>query len=350
MKHLPFNSIYLPNFEVVEQRVGNFSFFPHTEQLPKLLRALNFTFHAVLPDRIARVDRRAKDLQKIEKHAAALMFCNQFNAARGDDLRLQALTDKDLVARISIVQQIIEHTPKGQLHRFKFYGGDDFFTDIYLNGKGIVFSGHAVARFFERVPNPVGTDLTCLFEVIYGSPTVAMHCDSSLAFVYDYQGSVIALPVREQEKEFIFATCLSINEINRLEPILPPPIFNLHYDPVYTEPVVRNWDVNAQVQMLLNSWQRKVPVPPPEKTEIDEMSWPEFAHKISDLTRYCGSGEDSRFLFLDNIPGPCTMRLRPGGQEKRHIILEDVKRLHPDDWERIIAEHQNGGQIINQEH
>jgi hypothetical protein len=321
MKHLPFNSIYLSNFEVVEQRVGNFSLFPHTEQLPKLLRALNYTFQVGLPDRIVRVDRRAKDLQKIEKHAAALMFCNQFNAARGDDLRLQALTDKDLVARISIVQQIVEHTSMGQLHRFKFYGGDDFFTDIYLNGKGIAFSGHAVARFFERVPNPVGTDLTCLFEVIYGSPTVAMRCDSSLAFVYDYERSVIALPVREQEKEFIFATCLSINEINRLEPILPPPVFNLHYDPEYSEPVIRNWDVIKQVELLFKSWQRKVPLPPPEKTEIDKMSWREFAPKISDLLKRCGCGEGSRFLFLDNIPGPCTMRLPSGKQEPRHTIM-----------------------------
>jgi hypothetical protein len=312
MKHLPFKSNLLPNFQVVEHRVGKFSYFPHTEQLPKLLHALNLSFYAGLPDRIARVDHRATDFQKIEKHSAALMFCNQFNAAREDDLRLQVLTDKDLVARISIVQQIIERTPKGQLHRFRFYGEDDFFTDIYLNGKGIAFSGHAVARFYERVPNPIGTDLTCLFEVIYGSPTVAILCNSRLAFIYDYQGSVIALPVREQENEFILPTCLSTKEINSLEPILPPPVFNLHYDPVYTEPVVRNWDVNAQVQMLLNSWQRKVPVPPPEKTEIDKMSWPEFAQKISDLTRQCGFGEGSRFLFLDNIPGPCTMRLSPG--------------------------------------
>ena len=312
MKHLPFKSNLLPKFHVVEQRVGDFSFFPRSDQLRQLLRALNITFHAGLPDRIARVDHRATDFQKIEKHDAALMFCNQFNAAREDDLRLQVLTDKDLVARISIVQQIIEHTPKGQLHRFKFYGGDDFFTDIYLNGKGIAFSGHAVARFFERVPNPVGTNLTCLFEVIFGSPAVAMHCGSSIAFVYDYERSVIALPVREQEKEFIFATCLSINEINRLEPILPPPVFNMHYDPEYTEPVIRNWDVIEQVNLLFKSWQRKVQLPPPEKTEIDEMSWHKFAHKISDLLKRCGYGEGSRFQFLDNIPGPCTMRLPSG--------------------------------------
>ena len=42
--YLPFNSKYLPDFQVVEEREGNISRFPHTDQLPKLLRALNLEF------------------------------------------------------------------------------------------------------------------------------------------------------------------------------------------------------------------------------------------------------------------------------------------------------------------
>ena len=41
MKHVPFQSNYRPDFEVVEERRGNLSLYPHTEQLPLLLRALN---------------------------------------------------------------------------------------------------------------------------------------------------------------------------------------------------------------------------------------------------------------------------------------------------------------------
>lgn len=74
-KSFPFHSPYLPNFQVVEQREGNISLFPHTEQLPKLLRALNMEFHAGLPAQIARVDNRAKDYVKLVKSMAALLFC-----------------------------------------------------------------------------------------------------------------------------------------------------------------------------------------------------------------------------------------------------------------------------------
>ena len=59
MQHRPFESIYRPDFEVVEQRRGHVSLFPHTDQLPLLLRALNLEFYGGLPGRIARVDRRA---------------------------------------------------------------------------------------------------------------------------------------------------------------------------------------------------------------------------------------------------------------------------------------------------
>jgi hypothetical protein len=66
--YLPFNSIYLPDFHVVEDWDGNISRFPHTAQLPKLCRALNLEFRSGLPDKIARVDHRANGFSKMQKH------------------------------------------------------------------------------------------------------------------------------------------------------------------------------------------------------------------------------------------------------------------------------------------
>ncbi len=57
-KHVPFASIYRPRFEVVEERRGNVSRYPHTEQLPLLLRALNLEFYTPLPGHIARTNKR----------------------------------------------------------------------------------------------------------------------------------------------------------------------------------------------------------------------------------------------------------------------------------------------------
>src|SRR6185312_12903906 len=121
-KHVPFDSIYRPDFEVVEERHGRLSLFPHTDQLPLLLRALNLEFYGALPDRIARVDKRADGFHKVMLRTAAMFYCNIFNKVRKDGLRLFWLSDADLVAQVTLVQQITEHHPLGKVHRFRFYG------------------------------------------------------------------------------------------------------------------------------------------------------------------------------------------------------------------------------------
>src|SRR5437588_627836 len=119
MKHIPFQSIYSEQFEVVEQKHGHVHFYPHTDQLPILLRALNLEFLGSLPDRIARVDKRADGFHKLLRRQAAMMFCGNINSSRTDQLRLFELPDSDLVSRLSIVQQISEDTPRGRTHRFQ---------------------------------------------------------------------------------------------------------------------------------------------------------------------------------------------------------------------------------------
>src|SRR5436190_11285409 len=130
MKHFPFQSIYRPDFEAVEERHGNVRLFPHTEQLPVLHRALNLEFSGPLPGRIARVDRRADGFHKLMLRSAALMYAAIVNAARQDGLRLFSLCDPDLVAKVALVQQITKDTRLGRCHRFRFYGGPDFSPEI----------------------------------------------------------------------------------------------------------------------------------------------------------------------------------------------------------------------------
>lgn len=342
-KYLPFNSKYLPNFQVVEQRDGNISRFPHTVQLPKLLRALNMEFSAGLPDKIVRVDHRASDLMKIQRHMAVLLFCSHINRARRDDLRLRALMDPNMVARVSIVQQITDHTELGQVHRFKFYAGDNFFTDIYLNRKRIAFAGHAIERFEERVPNHIGTDLTNLFDAFFGSPVVVMECNNTPSFVFEYDGSLIAFPIRTSttEPEYFLPTCLSGKEINQLELILPPPAYTPFYDSVKTEPQVRNWDPIKYALLLKEIWKRNEPLKTPEETAEHKLLWSAIGHIISDKLEREGHGEGSRILFRDNIPGHGIITLLPGQQENRHVEMDDLKRYIPDeDWEKVVPAHK----------
>ena len=55
MKHSPFQSSYLQDFVILEERHGNRTLYPRTDQLPLLARALRLEFHSMLPHRIARV-------------------------------------------------------------------------------------------------------------------------------------------------------------------------------------------------------------------------------------------------------------------------------------------------------
>src|SRR5687767_14257647 len=119
MKHRPFDSIYKENFEVVAERQGNVTLYPHTTQLPLLLRALNHEFYGALPPRIARVDQRANGYDKHVLKTAVLVYANGINASRKDDVRLFRVITKDMVARLSIVQQITESHRLGQAHRFR---------------------------------------------------------------------------------------------------------------------------------------------------------------------------------------------------------------------------------------
>lgn len=97
MTHSPFHSSYLTNFVVLEERHGPITYYPRTEQLPLLARALKSEFECMLPHRIARVDERATDFRKIERKFAVEGFCHVVNTARSDGLQLMPLLDADRV-------------------------------------------------------------------------------------------------------------------------------------------------------------------------------------------------------------------------------------------------------------
>ena len=309
MKHSPIESIYSENF-VVEHRVGQYSYRPHVGQLASIYRILNFEFRSGLPERIARVDRRGSAFDKMQLHLAAMTFCSFINARRSDGLRMHTLASEDLVARISIAQHITEHAPKGNLHRFKFFAGADFIKELYLNGKKLVFATHALERFSERVPHHLGTDVTGLFGSVLGCATIIMRCNSGTAFVYNYRGSIVAFPFEETSNEFLILTCLSINEIDKLEPLTPTEGYCPTYEPAPGQPLKRNWDVARWTWELMDAWHRKFPPQPPLLPVADKSTWSATAHRIKNKFESKGMNRNSMFEFYDYIPGPCTIRWR----------------------------------------
>ena len=263
MKHSPFQSIYRENFEVVEQRQGNLTFYPHNDQLPILARALNFEFYGGLPPKLARVDHRADGFHKIALKTAALMFGGYINGGRADQLRLFYYLTPDLVAKITLVQQITEHTRRGLHHRFRWYGTHEFFPDIYLSGKQLIFSDHVLQRFRARVPECVSDDMSTFLMLFFGTPIISMSVGPSRAFILEYMDSILAFTYEETASEYIVTTCLTIHEINTLIVELPPVAHNLHYGPAFTPPRLRHWFPTKYMHKLHECWKRKVPFAPP---------------------------------------------------------------------------------------
>ena len=343
MKHIPFDSIYREQFEVVEERHGRVSRFPHTEQLPLLLRALNLEFLGGLPGEIARVERRADGFHKILRYHAALNYCGNLNRARTDHLRLLHLFDHDLVARVSIVQQITESRPLGRVHRFRFYSGEDWFPEIRLSGKRIAFAEHVLQRFSTRVPNHLGEDLSHLLLAFFGTPIVSMPVGKSPAFVIQWHDSMLAFTYKETPDEFLITTCLTFNEINSLELRYPAYAYNLHFGEAFTKPRLRTWFPSHWMEDIHSRWKRKIPPPPPLERltglagrKLENWHW--FGHQVKDGVVANGHGPGSQICFTDQIPGPCIIEMKPGQTIPAIDEIALLKGWKPElDWEGMMA-------------
>jgi hypothetical protein len=338
MKHLPFQSIYRPNYEVVEQRAGNKRLYPHNDQLPVLLRALNLEFRNALPARLARADHRARDYDKVLLRCAALMFVATHNAARKDHLHLAALPDRNLVSRISIVQQITKQHRLGVSHRFRFYAGPDFFPEIYLNGRRVAFADHVLERFSTRVEKSDTSEaLTQFLLVFFGSPMISLPVGPGRGFIVPHGKSILAFPYKESAGEYFITTCLTLNEITSLRPDIPVMAVNLHYDPAFSRPKIRNWVPFSAMLDALKAYENKTPLelPKPHK----ERSWHHTASMVRDMCERVGAKQGSRLNFVDGIPGPNVLEIKPGEEERHYDEMNAYRRCDPNyDWPQLLAQ------------
>ena len=315
MKHEPFQSIFRPDFEVVEERQGHCRLYPHTAQLPLLHRALNLEFLGALPGHIARVDKRADGFHKIMLRRAALMFTGLINDARTDQLRLYAMPDADRVTRLAIAQQITENTPLGRVHRFRFYGPDGFFPEVRLSGKRIAFAEHVLQRFTERVPNAVGTDVTNLLLAFYGNNIIGLPVGPGRAFIMAYHDSILGFTYKETEDEYFLTTCLTVNEMSSLREETPVRAYDFHYGEAFTEPADRKEPIKA-MKDYIEIWRQRTPFSDDAlKTKAaakeKRLPWSRLAQRIRDIILIEGHGPGSEIEFVDYIPGPRLMEAYP---------------------------------------
>lgn len=329
IKHVPFESIYRQEYEVVEEHRGNLRLYPHTDQLPIISRAINLEFYGALPNKIAHVDHRADGFNKIVLHWATQMFCNALNGERSDNLRLQDMPDHHLVFKPTITQQITELTPRGPVHQFRFFCGDNFIPDIYLSGKSVCIADHVLQRFAKRVPGFLCNDLNLFFMIFYGAPVISMPVGPGRAFVATgLNESLLAFPYIETETEFLLTTCLTINEINSISSETPTRVLSWHYGPQFQPPRLRNWIPFRAAMFLMECWNKKNPLPPPVPWPQCFSNWHYMASCCREEIRRDGHAPGSSIQFLDRIPGPNIVMLGPDETELCH---EDwAARTQPD--------------------
>lgn len=321
MKHLPFQSKYRQDFQVVEERRGNVSLYPHTEQLPLLSRALDLEFYNALPGRVARTDHRGDMFRKMMLADAARIFCTHINRDRPDDVQLFRYETPELVAKVTVVQHIKESSARGLAHHFRLFSGTDFVPDIHLNGRRIVFAGHVLERFSKRVPHRVGEDLKDLFLAFFGSWMFLMPMGSGHAFVVPYFSSILAFTFKETPEEYFITTCLSVREINALTLEEPVRQVYLHYGPAFTPPVnTSNWKAQPHAERMHRCWTEQAPLIRNDHPPSPEDTWWAYASRIKRVTEVEGYPEGSRMEFLHNVHGPATVRFKP-----RHQSVAETK-------------------------
>ena len=307
-----FESKYLRDFAVVEERHNGLRLFPATEQLPLLAPAIEQEFRAGLTTRLAATDGRADPWRKLQLREAAMAFSNVVNAARPDHLHIRQYYPPDLVTQIAIVQQITESTPGGNRHWFRQYRGTDFLPDIYLSGKRVVFSGHAIARYAQRTLSEYAHPTNSLIGEFWHNIIAVLQLDGhSPAFVLTTTDqSVAILPFEETATEFFILTTLSPHQTRTLTAPEPLRRVHLHYGPAYQLPARTIFSYENHVARILDFWRaRPHAIPPPKPLNVG--SWMRVVHRSQEILREQGHSEASQIAFYDNVHGPCIITGQP---------------------------------------
>jgi hypothetical protein len=325
MKHLPFHSAYRESFQVVEERRGDLTLYPHTEQLPLISRALNFEFYGALPHRVAQTDHRGDMFRKMCLASGANIFCTHIHRDRPDDVLLFHYKTPELVSKVAIVQHIKESTSHGLVHRFRFFSGTDFLPDIHLNGRRIAFAGHVLERFSKRVPHRLGEGLRDLFNSFYGGYIFRMPLHAGHGFVVPLLSSAITYTFKEKDDEYFITTCLSVRETHGLKLEDPAELMYLHYGRAFTPPTDRkNWKSQPYAEKLFQCWQQQSPVERVDDPPSARDTWMSYARIIRNVTELDGFPEGSWMDFLHQLHGPAIVWFRHTSEDPAPTSTMDL--------------------------
>ncbi len=306
--HWPFESKYLRDFEVLEERRDGLRLFPRTEQLPLLAKAIDAEFHAGLTTRLANTDERGDPWRKMQLREAALAYCTVVNAARSDHLHVHPFYTLAGVTQIALVQHITESTAGGTRHWFRQFRGTDFLPEIFLSGKRIVFSGHAIERYAQRALAEFGHTVIHMMKQFWNSPPLILQLDGhSSAFVYWAGNKSLAIqPFEETATEFFILTTLNPHQTKSLTVPQPLRRVYLHYGEIPPRPGDNGakFSLEGHAANLVEIWKTHPEHTGPSLEEPQFGSWTRVVQRSKRVLREEGHNENSGFVFYDHIYGP----------------------------------------------
>lgn len=307
IRHWPFASRYLRDFEVLEEHRDGQRFFPRTDQLPLLAKAIHREFEQGLTTRLANTDERADMWRKLQLQEAVRVFCTIINAARPDHLHVCPYYTPTLLARVAVVQHISQSCPEGLSHRFRFFAQDDFLPDVYLSGKPIGFASHAIERYAQRAVLTAFHPLTVFLNDFFESPKLAVRLgENRPALAFLTSDSMVAMPYKQIAGEYFFLTTLAPDQINTLTIPDPLPPMHLHYGAAYNPPVpcVYRSDLIALVQQYWREKRRPKDGRAHQQQLLATMSFTGLVQQIDRVLRKNGCDKNTILLFQDDIHSP----------------------------------------------
>jgi hypothetical protein len=221
---------------LVEERQGDVRLFPHTEQLPAIFKAIQNEFLVGISARMANTDQRADDYRKFALYELVRVFCWQFNAIDEDTLLVFPYFSRDGVAGLSVAQHVEKTEDLGIKHSFRFFAGKDFLPPIFLSGKKVAFASHVLDRFRERVTSGSSRNIGELLWLLFSSSIIMVLCPNGHGEAAVASNFFLVLPFQESESEFLFRTCLTVDELRDLSPIETPRSLYFHYGKTFTPP------------------------------------------------------------------------------------------------------------------
>jgi len=311
----PFESKYLRDFAVVEERRHGLRLFPATEQLPLLSSAINREFESGLTSRLASTDARGDMWRKLCLWKSANSFCQYLNSARPDHLHVQPYYTPELVTQVAVVQQVTRITRNGNQHWFRFFHGDAFLPDIYLAGKRVIFTTHAIDRFAERADDSnLHAVNRLLTDFFYAVPLILQLDGHSYAFAFPAGGTLAAMPFVFEGEELVCLTTLSPNEISSLAAPDPLVRSHFHYGPQRPTRLSRtNFKLDAHAEKVLKLWRDKIPCADMRETydKLQHFTWTFHVQLTPKTLRNQGMTKDSSLEFYDDVYGPTVLTRTP---------------------------------------